>query len=259
MNTNLYLYTSALRDFLRPRRIAAWLIVALILGAGAMQWSGMMRGTSVTEEYGQITSILTFRMLALASAVFSTAVVSQEVEQKTIVYLLTRPIPRWKLLLGRTLASITAVWLVSAVACVAVSVGVFGGGAGLTNPALGRDLATLALGAAAYGGLFVFFSLIINRSMLVCLIYAFGWETATPNMGGYLYYLSIYSHLQSIADHPAPPSALRAMSAMSGALGGNTLAVSTALSILGGFVVFALGLSMWWFSRFEFVPREDAG
>lgn len=259
MSADLYLYTSALRDFLRPRRVVGWLLVSVVLGLGAMQWSSMMRGPDAASEYGQITSILTFRLLALASAVFSTAVIAQEVEQKTIVYLLTRPVPRWRLLLGRTLASITAVWLVSIVACVAVSVGVFGGSAGLTNPALGRDLLTLGIGAAAYGGLFVFFSLILNRSMLVCLIYAFGWETATPNMGGYLYYLSIYSHLQAIAGHPQPETQFRAMSALSGALGGNTIAASTALPALIGFVVFALGLSMWWFTRFEYVPREDAG
>ena len=43
--------------------------------------------------------------------IFGTGVVSREVEQKTIVYLLTRPVARWRILLMRYLAAVTAITL----------------------------------------------------------------------------------------------------------------------------------------------------
>jgi hypothetical protein len=53
-------------------------------------------------------------VLPILAVVFGTGVISQEMEQKTIVYLLTRPVPRWRILL----AKFAAAWIVTSVTAI---------------------------------------------------------------------------------------------------------------------------------------------
>jgi ABC-2 type transport system permease protein len=252
-----YLFQSALKDFIRPKRVVVWLLIAIATGAAARGWASLTSEMPLAQQYGQLSSILVFRLMALASAIFSTAVISQEVEQKTIVYLLTRPIPRWQLLLTRTLASASVVFMLTAFAALCVSIAVFGR-AGIAQPLLISDLGTILMGSLAYGALFVLVSLMLNRAMIVCLLFAFGWESSIPNMPGYLYYVSVYSHLTAIAHHPKPTTGNGALTALSGQLSSNTMPASTAWTVLVCIVVGCMTLGCWWFTHFEYIPREDA-
>jgi ABC-2 type transport system permease protein len=251
----LFVFRAALADFLRFRRIVLWTVVALSLIAIAKVFLFVAEGPSHRDLYTLMTNIITFRLVALCAAIFSTAVIAQEVEQKTIVYLLTRPIPRWQLLLMRTLAANVVVTLISWVAAVSVSVGVFGP---TWTPYLGKDLAALAIGAAAYTSLFVLVSLIINRAMIVCLLFAFGWETLMPNMSGQLYLLSINSYLSALAEHPAVQGEKDILSALGGTLGTNTITRDTAWTVLLAIILGAIFIGSQWFTRNEYIPREDA-
>jgi ABC-2 type transport system permease protein len=200
--------------------------------------------------------MLVFRIVALASAIFTTAIISQEVEQRTIVYLLTRPVPRWKLLLIRYLASVLVVGVLGVIGALLTSWGAFGSLGG--NDLLGKDVMALLVGAFAYGALFLFISLIFNRAMLVCLLFAFGWETSVPNMPGSMNSLSILTYMQAIAEHPASQDQSKLLGIASGALGDNTIPPDRAWGILVGIIIVMLALSAWWFTHFEYVPREDA-
>ena len=126
------------------------------------------------------------------------------------------------------------------------------------NPLLAKDLVALTVGAFAYGALFLFISLLFNRAMIVCLLFAFGWESSVPNMPGTMDSLSILTHLQAIAQHPAAESQNKMLGLMSGTLGTNTLPADRAWALMVGLVVVMLALSAWWFTHFEYVPREDA-
>jgi ABC-2 type transport system permease protein len=194
--------------------------------------------------------------LALASAIFTTAILSQEVEQRTIVYLLTRPVPRWRLLLTRYAASVIVVALVGAFAAVVTSFGAYGGNF-LSNPLLGRDLLALGVGALAYGALFLFVSLLFNRALIICALFAFGWESSIPNLPGDLYRLSVFSYLQAIAEHPTSGGS-GVLALLSGTAGEGGITRTTAFLVLGAMVVGLLLASAWWFTHFEYVPREDA-
>lgn len=211
------------------------------------------------EAYSVLSAWLVFRLLALVAAIFAAVVVAQEIEQKTIVYLLTRPVPREKILLARTAAAITVTLIVAAIAAVAVSVSVMGFKNGLMNDLLMRDLKALVFGAAAYVTLFVLISLFINRSMLVCLLFAFGWETAIPNMPGSMYKLSIFTYLTAISERPSSGGQLNTVgSGLSGELSTNVVLPTTAYITLAVLIVGGLMLGSWWFRRSEYVPREDA-
>jgi ABC-2 type transport system permease protein len=249
-------FQAALRDLLRARRIAVWMLVIVGLFAIAILWTSLGPTGSQRQAYGQLSSILVMRVLALAAAIFATSVLAAEVEQKTIVYLLTRPIPRWKILVSRTAAAVLVTFLIGALGAVAVSLAIYRGGF-LANPLLGSDLAMLAIGACAYGTLFVLASLFINRSMIVALIYAFGWETLIPNISGDLYFLSIYSYLSTIAAHPTLGGG-NMLGALSGQLGTNVMSKNTAWSALTVLVVVCISLGAYWFSTHAYLPREDS-
>lgn len=252
----IYLVTQALKEFLRVRRLLPWILLAGLTFLLGSVWHVLSPNSPQVDQYAQVSAILVFRVLGLASAIYTTAIISQEVEQKTVVYLLTRPVERWKLLMTRYLASAIVVALIGVGSTIALSIAVYHG---FGNPLFVKDVEAMIIGAFAYGALFLFVSLLFNRSMLICLLFVFGWETSVPNMPGELYRLSIFSYLQSIAEHPQSQALGRSLMALvSGTLGTNTVSSGTAITTL--VVVMALGLaaSAWWFTHFEYVPREDA-
>ena len=236
--------------------MAIWVLISFVLFGMAILFKRVNPDKSAEEMYALLSSILVFRLLPLASAIFSTAVISQEVEQKTIVYLLTRPIPRGQLIGMRTLASVTVVALVTFLGAILVSAAVHGSGA-LSNPLLWRDLKAIIFGAAAYGALFVFVSLLINRAMIVCLLFAFAWETSVPNMPGSMYYLSITSYLTAISERPSTSTG-DFMQLLAGAFGSNTLTPGVAIPAMLVLTAVCVIAAMAWFTKFEYVPREDA-
>lgn len=249
------IFSQALRESLRLKRVFPWILLGLLCLGLAMVWNRLSPGAAAVDRYASVSSMLVFRLLALASAIFTTAIVSQEVEQRTIVYLLTRPVPRWRLLITRYVASVIAVAVVGVFAAVVTSIGAYGGSFG-TNPLLGKDILALIVGAFAYGALFLFVSLLFNRALIICALFAFGWESSIPSLPGDMYRLSIYSYLQAIAEHPGSdqPNALSKLSGVTG----SAITETSAYLTLGLMVVVLLALSSWWFTHFEYVPREDA-
>jgi ABC-2 type transport system permease protein len=244
----------ALKDFLRVKRIWIWILLAGVIGAIGFVWGDMVRATTTVDAYVQISASFVFRIVALAAAVFSTAIVNQEVEQKTIVYLLTRPVLRWQLLLARCLAAFIVVFLVGALCTLtaAVTTGALG------DPVVVRDLIAIAAGTLLYTALFVMFNLWMNRALTACLLYAFGWEVAIPNMPGDMYYLSVYSYMQAIAEHPVVGEGRGLVAMMQGQIGDAALMTSRLAWPLRLFVSSALLVAAAiWFSHFEYVPRED--
>ncbi len=253
-----YLYFSSLLDFMRFRRLVPWILLGFLGMLLAIAWPYLNRESTPVDQYTSICSFLVFHVLALSSAIFSTAIVGQEVEQKTIIYLLTRPVARWKLLVSRYLASSTAVAFLAILGAIFVSAGVYHGGL-FGNAVLMRDMVALTVGAFAYGALFLFVSLLLNRAMLICLLIAFGWETVIPNLPGEMYRLSINSYLSAIADHPSSLTAGNEVNAAAGALNTNTITSSTAYLVLFVMVAILLAVGSLWFTQGEYVPREDAG
>ncbi|HSI72814.1 MAG TPA: ABC transporter permease subunit [Fimbriimonas sp.] len=250
------IFGQALREYLRPRRVIPWIMLGLICALLAYSWKFLEPKSDALHQYANVSSMLVFRIVALASAIFTTAIISQEVEQRTIVYLLTRPVARWKLLLIRYLASVLVVAVLGILAALFTSFGAFKTLGG--NELLSKDILALVVGAFAYGALFLFVSLLFNRAMLVCLLFAFGWETSVPNMPGEMGRLSILTHLQAIAEHPNTQDQSKLLGLATGALGTNTISASSAWGVLGFITLICLGLSAWWFTHFEYVPREDA-
>jgi len=250
-----YIYSSMVRELTRFRRIFAWVLVALAGFGMASVYRSLVPHGSAGESYVLLSDTFAFRVLPLAAAILSTAVISQEVEQKTIVYLLTRPIPRWKLILLRTVAAMTVTFGITALTLLVLAQSTVG----ITNAMLMRDLVAAAVGSAAYVSLFVFTSLIINKSMIVCILFAFVWESSAQVIPGDLYRLTVGGYLRGISQHPTFDTGSQdMMNSISNLLGSHEVAPWLSYLSMAALTTACLVVSCLWFSTFEYMAREDA-
>lgn len=254
---NGFVFKSALQDYLRPGRVLVWLGVVMVVVAAGWAWRWLGAGLSPDQSYSQLMDVLVFRLLALASAVFSTMVIGQEIEQRTLVYLLTRPIQRSVLLVSRWLASVAAVAVFGGLLVVAAAVSTLGLG-GLAEAFVLRDLLIVVAGALAYGALFLLVSMLFSKPMIWCLLFAFGWETFVPNMPGDLFYVSVFTYVKSLAVRVPLEQDMGLMTALAGGLSPQNVPVLPAALVLAGIVVVFGALSLLRFQRFEYTPKEEA-
>lgn len=252
---NPAIFITHLQDALRPSRLLPWIFAIAGIFGIALLWKRFQAEESLLITYGQFSQILVYRLVALAAVVFSMGVIAQEIEQKTIVYLLTRSQPRWALLLGRSLASIASVALVGTLAVIAAGLAILGPKA-LTTPEVLMDCLVMVMAAGVYGSIFIFLSLIVNRAMIWSLLFAFGWETFAQNLPG-MRPVSVMTYLNAIGYHQA-----KRADGMMTFFAGDMVVADTPVWLgwlaLGGLWVFFAVAGMLVFSLFEYSPREDA-
>jgi len=257
---DVYLFRTTLRDLLRAKRLLmALLLVALPAGI-ALIWrlSASPKMYNAEGAYNSISAALVFGfILVLLTAVFGTGVVSREVEQKTIVYLLTRPSPRWRVLLAKFLAALVVIVLTAWLAATALALAAHGT-AGLSDPVYRRDLLILPVGGLAYGALFLLLATLLQRPLLWGLLFTFGWESWVPNLPGSFRKASLMSYLRVLSPHPAPEAEMVDISELlsmltpakiSNRLSWEVLIIVSAVCLVGALLLFTFR---------EYVPRDDA-
>ena len=138
---------------------------------------------------------------------YGTGLIADEVEDKTLTYLFTRPVPRGAVLVGKYFAYLACTGLVvlpSVMLVFFLVVPVGGGSIGRGFPSLAVDLGLLAVGLAAYGAVFAFIGAWLRRPLVVGLVFAFGWEQVALIVPGYLRRLTVAYYLQALAPHAMP-------------------------------------------------------
>lgn len=256
--SDLYLFRGALKDLLSPKKMAAALILSTLPALLSLVWRAFARSEFQPEVvYNTLAAGLVFGfILVILAVVFGTGVVSQEIEQKTIVYLLTHPVPRWRILLVKFLAAFLVITVTVSLAAVALAFAAFGPNR-LAESRLGRDLLVLPIGALGYGALFLLLATVLNRPLLYGLLFAFGWESWVPNLPGNFQKVSLMSYLRVLAPHPQPEAESVEISQLLTVLNPVTIPESTAKWVLFGVIVVALAAALFLFSINEYVPRDD--
>jgi ABC-2 type transport system permease protein len=189
-----------------PVVLAVILRIVDTLHASGFRVNGAAVGGS--SIFGMMIWLLFIRFIVPVLGVFyGTSLIADEVEDKTITYLFTRPIPRRAVLLGKFFAYLACTVLlvlpsVMLVFFLIVSTG--GGSIGAAFPALVADLGMLAVGLAAYGAVFALVGTRLKRPLVVGLVFAFGWEPAVLLFPGYLKRLSVAYYLQALVAHEMP-------------------------------------------------------
>jgi ABC-2 type transport system permease protein len=178
---------------------------------GAFVQSGIhINGARVGGEaiFGMMMWLLYIRFIVPVLGVFyGTSLIADEIDDKTITYLFTRPIPRRAVLLGKYLAYLacTILLVLPSVMIVFFLVAPTGGGSiADAFPSLLADLAMLAVGLAAYGAVFAWVGTRVKRPLVVGLVFAFGWEPAVLLFPGYLKRFTVAYYLQALVTHEMP-------------------------------------------------------
>jgi len=158
--------------------------------------------------FGLMIWLLYVRFIVPILGVFyGTALIADEVDDRTITYLFTRPIPRGAVLVGKYLAYLACTVLLilpSVVIVFFLMVPMGGSGVASAFPSLLGDLGMLAAGLAAYGAVFAWVGARIRKPLVAGLVFVLGWEPAVLLFPGYLKRLTVAYYLQALVPHAMP-------------------------------------------------------
>jgi ABC-type transport system involved in multi-copper enzyme maturation permease subunit len=217
MSAALRVFELSLGEMLWSRRTIFMALVVggpvlLALVARILQESGIpalrVNGVRVGGAgiFGMMIWVLFIRFIVPVLGVFyGTALVADEVEDKTITYLFTRPIQRGAVLVGKYLAYLVCTTLVVLPSVMLVYfLMVPFSEVGATFGLLVKDLGILAIGLAVYGALFALAGAVLKRPLVIGLVFAFGWEQVALLMPGYLKRFTLAYYVQSLVPHAMP-------------------------------------------------------
>lgn len=185
-------------------------IVAIIFrvlqasGVPALRINGVRVGGA--SIFGVMIGLLFVQFIVPVLGVFyGTALIADEVEDKTITYLFTRPIHRGAVLVGKYFAYLLCTGLVvlPSVMIVYFMMVPFQEVAASFGLLL-KDLGILAIGLAVYGGLFALTGAVFKRPLVLGLVFAFGWEKVALLMPGYLRRFTLAYYVESLVPHTMP-------------------------------------------------------
>jgi ABC-type transport system involved in multi-copper enzyme maturation permease subunit len=205
------------------------------------------------DLYGIVVAIYYVRnVLPLAALFYATALIADEVDGKTLTYLITRPVRRSAILVGKFAAYLATTLSLTLPAAVITFflLATAGGGAGIGGrvPDLFRDLGVMALALLAYGGLFTLLGVVFRRPVIPGLLFLYVWELVA-NLPGYMPRFTLTAWLRSLIKHRPPQEGLAEVF-------GQVLPTGLSLQVLTLATVVFLAASLWIFSRREYVIEQ---
>jgi ABC-2 type transport system permease protein len=230
------------------------LMTRLLVGLGAPLFeNSRLTGPAI---FGMMIWIFYLRIIVpLLGVFYGTSLIADEVEDKTITYLFTRPIAKGSVLVGKYLAYLvcTIFVVLPSVMLVYLLIVPMQGSLGGSFLDLLKDLALLALGLAVYGAVFAFIGAKFKRPLLIGLIFIFGWEQAALAFPGYLKYYTVAYYLQALVPHAMPRDSTLSM--IQGIFRDTPGLVT---SLIGLFVIWAIFLffARWVVERKEYVLEQ---
>jgi ABC-2 type transport system permease protein len=205
------------------------------------------------DLYGVIVAVYYVRnVLPLAALFYATSLIADEVDGKTLTYLLTRPLRRESILAGKFAAYVVTTLVMTLPATVItffllVTARGFAG-TGAAVPDLFRDLGAIAVTLISYGALFTLLGVLLRRPMIPGLLFLFVWELVA-NLPGYLPRFTLTAWLRSLIRHRPAQEGLSD-------LFGQVLPLGQSLGVLGVASLALLALSFWIFASREYVMEQ---
>ena len=190
-------FSQSLRQLTGRWRLALiFLLAALPVGLAVIVSLTVSDDASFEEDFIDILldGMLVAAILPIVTMALSTAAFGNELEDRTLSYLVLKPISRWRIAMPKFLASIA----ISGPLLIA---------SGVTAVLLGFDgdlRAALAVGVAifagvvAYAAIFTWFGLITSRALAFALIYVLLWEGVISSFIHGVDYLSVRGYTLAI-------------------------------------------------------------
>jgi ABC-2 type transport system permease protein len=275
LRSGLRIFDLSLSEMLWSRRtifmmlvVGAPVLIALLLrllvglGAPILENQRSSNGGSQTIRmtgpaiFGLMIWMLYVRFIVPVLGVFyGTSLMADEVEDKTITYLFTRPIRRGAVLFGKYLAYLacTIFVVLPSVMIVYLLVVPMHGSLGGSFIDLVKDLSLLALGLMVYGALFAFVGAKFKRPLLIGLVFIFGWEQAALVFPGYLKMFTVAYYLQGLVPHAMPSDSTLSLIQ---AIVRESPALATSIISLAAIATVFVALAAWVVERREYVLEQ---
>ncbi|MFB6393953.1 ABC transporter permease [Polymorphospora lycopeni] len=143
-------------------------------------------------------------VLPVVALIVGTGVLGSEIDDGTVVHILTTPLPRWQIILPK-------LFVATAVTTVTAAIPLYIAGVLAHSVRFGLALvAVSAIGALAYSAFFLALSLLTRRPVLLGLVYVLIWEGLLGNFVSGTRVLSIQQYVVALADKIAPTEILTA-------------------------------------------------
>lgn len=136
-------------------------------------------------EFAFAFTLLPHGLVPLTALLYAAGVVSDEVEEQTLTYLLLRSMPRWAIYFTKLLATFVVTTSLVAVAVLTLYAAIYAGTPGLTTDALPRAvrvIVVMALAQVGYCSLFGFLGLFTKRSLIAGIAYIVAIEGVLANL-----------------------------------------------------------------------------
>ncbi len=205
------------------------------------------------DLYAVIVALYWIRnVLPLAALFFATSLVADEVEGRTLTYLITRPLLRGSIFAGKFAAYVvTTLSLALPAGVLAFFILLSARGFASVPPAVGdllRDLGVMALALVAYGAFFALLGVLLKRPVIPGLMFLYGWELMA-NLPGYLPRFTLTAWLRSLIHHRPAQEGLAGLFQQ-------VLPSGQALVVLVGVSIAFLAAAAWIFSTREYVLEQ---
>ena len=165
------------------------------------------RSGLMADVFTEILMVFFLQLYIVILALFyGTSITAEEVENRTLSYLVTRPIPKTAIVLGKFAAYVLLMFAMVAIG-LALSYFILNA-ARLANPEIYwtffRYLGVLGLGIVAYTAFFTLLGTLLKRAIIVGLVFGFGWENVIQYFPGSTQKLSIVHYLKSLLPYTPP-------------------------------------------------------
>jgi len=223
-----------LRGLLSRRRM----VLLVLLAALPVLIGLLIRVAGGRPDPDRVLDTLVVRfVMPLLALIVGTGVLGSEIDDGTAVYLMVKPIARWRIVLSKALvaAGLTAILVAPAVVFTTV---LLGGRGDMGTTMVGFAVACL-VGGSAYAVAFLALSLFTTRAFLIGLGYVLIWEGVLSGLLEGTKFLSIRQATLGLAaalglDLPGDP------------LAANVSVLVLVVVLVGGFLV-----ASWRLARFE--------
>jgi len=238
---NLVIAGITLRQLLSRRRTVLLLLLAglLVLIAIIYRLTGGDGARSLTFTGRLLSTFGLATLMPLVALLFGTGAVGSEIDDGTVVYLLSKPIPRRTIIFTKlAVAALCSVLLTSIPILLAGLIAAGGPADGLV---LGFTVGSV-VGSVVYCAIFVALSLVASRALIFGLLYVLIWEGLLAALFAGTRTFSVRQQSLAFADAiaNAPPHVLEAR-----------LPLATAAVVAGLIFVIAVALAIRRLSRFE--------
>jgi ABC-2 type transport system permease protein len=234
MNVIIPLIEVTLRGLLGRRRT----ILLVLLAGLPVLIALLIKVSGGRPDADRIIDTLVVRtVMPLVALIVGTAAIGSEIDDGTAVYLVIKPIPRWRITLSKILvaAGLTAILVVPAVL---LATAIVGSRNDTTTTLVGFGVACL-IGGSAYAAAFVALSLFTTRALLLGLAYVLIWEGVLSGILEGTKFLSIRQATLGVA------------AALGVDTPGEPLAPTVSVLVLVVVLVGSFLLASWRLARFE--------